>query len=237
MEYRFGGLAFQRFRVWRNVLQVSLSFKHLTWAWAVAVKNPEVSGLVCRETLRGSKLIPVCVVLAAAVVASGCGRAAPLSAPAEEVPSRHQVVVQDVVLMRFQNDTGTERVSFRTGRLDRMSGIVEARGVEAVVFPSDSSPPDEGLVRIRGPEARVFLRSRVLEFSRKITLRDGLGRRLSAASARYDAQRDWLEIPTKVTLEGDNFFAEGLSLKGHPRGGKLEVAGPLRARFGRAGRR
>ena len=149
------------------------------------------------------------------------------TAPSQVGDSAHSVVLMGVRFDRFEQDILRYRARLRSLRFDRSSGEIEGAAIEAVVLDPETRTAQ---TVISAPVGRARKQANEIVLSGGVQAVDRDARTLATDAAVYLVDKDLLTSTSTVTLFGDNFTARGRRLHGHPKVGRLEIEGPLRAR-------
>jgi hypothetical protein len=165
--------------------------------------------------------------MGACAACAGPPTGAGLPLPTDPRTAGHLAELDGVLIDRFDRDQIHYRARVERVHFDRQGGVATGEGVAVDVLEKDD--PKSTKVHVTAPRGKSVLRSRVVTLEGGVVMHDRDGRTMKTEAATYDAPADHLDAPGDVTLEGDNFRAQGASLTGKPMAGTLEVGGPARA--------
>lgn len=144
--------------------------------------------------------------------------------PAPVTPSEVRLV--EVTAESFESDRLRTRARAAELRIDRRTGIVNARLVEFERFSPTDPEPTGSLVAER---ATGHISRRDVSLEGNVVVRDREARSATTDRARYVEKDQLLDMPGPVRVQGANFEASGASARYGLKTQKLEVAPPVRA--------
>jgi LPS export ABC transporter protein LptC len=143
----------------------------------------------------------------------------------EGVPKSGNVVaLERVTIDRFEEDRLTSRASIERAEIDREKHVITGEMISIRVLDGRGGET----AHVAAPRGNAELGARTVVLEGGVELVDQEKRTVRSDRMIYDAARDAIEAPGPVTIEGENFRADGHGLVAKRREGTVELGGPAR---------
>lgn len=149
--------------------------------------------------------------------------------PVTAVPTaRQQVLLEGVIIDRFEGDRLRDRTAVRRAELDRASGVVRGDQVRTELYGATGPLVPRG--ELSAEHATSELGPGRVTLEGGVRLADPEGRVVRTERLVYEGPSERISTDAVVSLEGQNFRAQGQGLVGQLDQGIIEIGAPLSAR-------